>query len=663
MSQETFKACAFYVLAAAIIVCSLTVNGLLAFLVSFRSPINPNFGRTTNERWKIEPPYPDDRLENIFWFVQVTDLHISEHVRPKIVPDLIEWCVQVHQVVKPQLILATGDLTDAKATDQVSSFQHKLEWERYNEARKSCYQRAALTSNEKLAPWIDIRGNHDSFDMDLQDANSLSVSWFTHNVASQPQNVSHLVIDKGFGRYSFIGVDFSPQPGPSRPLNFFGYYNQERDGDKLSEFVELESRSNLTFFFGHHTLNVVTSSEKFLATMKYGAVYLCGHLHALLNNTKSTLRLYGYHHLKQSSLLELELADFQGNRRFRIMAVDHDMLSFTDVSTNQWPVVVITCPKHAQYAIPEKERLERMRYSTHIRMLVFSPSSIKSVSISIRTRDSSNTIWEAEAVHSEGPLYVAKWDPALFETGLFIIHVIAEDSQGRKSEVEQPFSLDGSTEKLPFLSSLVIASDLTRSAKFLFWTAHFAILVLMFFLRFKTIAMKRLHLFNIPVVGNMLHKLWFYAQNGHLVKPFVLYQLLIAYAPWYIGALLSNRYAVVFVNGVLFMDGTFIPSGLNYVFGACHLLLFDIPIIYSISSALERSILRKSDLKLSCQHSSCEVVKYKVMMFIAFLMIIWQCHKSFELFLNYGILAICTNVVEFYCIFMYVYQFYFAFHL
>ena len=78
--------------------------------------------------------------------------------------------------------------------------------------------------------------------MDLQDANSLSVSWFTHNVASQPQNVSHLVIDKGFGRYSFIGVDFSPQPGPSRPLNFFGYYNQER-----GEMVDITINGQMIF--------------------------------------------------------------------------------------------------------------------------------------------------------------------------------------------------------------------------------------------------------------------------------------------------------------------------------------------------------------------------------------------------------------------------------
>ena len=107
----------------------------------------------------------------------------------------------------------------------------------------------------------------------------------------------------------------------------------------------------------------------FLKFYRYGAVYLCGHLHALLNS-KGTQHLYGYHHLRDSSLLELELGDFQTNRRFRVMAVDHDMISFTDVSFNRWPVVVITCPKHAEYTIRDKEPLGRMNHATHIRQAI-----------------------------------------------------------------------------------------------------------------------------------------------------------------------------------------------------------------------------------------------------------------------------------------------------
>ena len=47
-------------------------------------------------------------LKELFMFVQVTDLHISEHKRPEIASDLEKWCVQMHDVIKPQFILVTG---------------------------------------------------------------------------------------------------------------------------------------------------------------------------------------------------------------------------------------------------------------------------------------------------------------------------------------------------------------------------------------------------------------------------------------------------------------------------------------------------------------------------------------------------------------------------
>ena len=61
-----------------------------------------------------------------------------------------------------------GDLTDAKAKDQVTSYQHKSEWQTYKRTRDECYSRAAAAqeksyvdgSRKNLAPWIDIRGNH-----------------------------------------------------------------------------------------------------------------------------------------------------------------------------------------------------------------------------------------------------------------------------------------------------------------------------------------------------------------------------------------------------------------------------------------------------------------------------------------------------------------------
>ena len=91
--------------------------------------------------------------------------------------------------------------------------------------------------------------------------------------------------------------------------------------------------------------------------------------------------------------LELELGDWMWNRRlvchfllcffffsyvlvdmlscfdvrYRLVAVDHDLVSFTDTSLHQWPLVLITNPKPAQFVIPHAEPLDRMALSSHVR--------------------------------------------------------------------------------------------------------------------------------------------------------------------------------------------------------------------------------------------------------------------------------------------------------
>ena len=53
--------------------------------------------------------------------------------------------------------------------------------------------------------------------------------------------------------------------------------------------------------------------------------------------------------------------------RFRLLAVDHDILSFVDTSLHKWPLVLITNPVDAEFKVPEREPLGRILHSTHIR--------------------------------------------------------------------------------------------------------------------------------------------------------------------------------------------------------------------------------------------------------------------------------------------------------
>ena len=48
--------------------------------------------------------------------------------------------------------------------------------------------------------------------------------------------------------------------------------------------------------------------------------------------------------LHQTGTPEYELADWQENRRYRLLAVDHGLLSFVDIRHSSWPAVLVTNP-------------------------------------------------------------------------------------------------------------------------------------------------------------------------------------------------------------------------------------------------------------------------------------------------------------------------------
>lgn len=65
---------------------------------------------------------------SVSWFVQLSDLHVSTYSHPEIVPDLLAFGSQVLSTVRPQVLLVTGDLVDAK-TRAEGSQQHPEEWQ------------------------------------------------------------------------------------------------------------------------------------------------------------------------------------------------------------------------------------------------------------------------------------------------------------------------------------------------------------------------------------------------------------------------------------------------------------------------------------------------------------------------------------------------------
>ena len=104
--------------------------------------------------------------------------------------------------------------------------------------------------------------------------------------------------------------------------------------------------------------------------------------------------------------------------RFRLLAIDHDLFSFTDTRLDQWPLVLITNPKDAHFVVPSREPSGRMTHSTHIRLLAFSPEPISEVRVWVN----GERLGDPRAT-SGGPLFTVPWQPEKYAFDLHTIRV------------------------------------------------------------------------------------------------------------------------------------------------------------------------------------------------------------------------------------------------
>ncbi|XP_017772189.1 PREDICTED: transmembrane protein 62-like [Nicrophorus vespilloides] len=531
-------------------------------------------------------PQITDSNDNLIWFLQISDIHISMFREKSRVTEFSEFCQITLDVIKPTVVLATGDLTDATDSDNIGSHQNKGDWEFYKQVLKE-----ANVLNKTI--WLDIRGNHDTFNVISLESPQ---NFFTnYSIQGKENPRSYLYqIEKNGILYSFLGVDACLKSGPRRPFNFVGLlYNQEIDEIKLLIEKVKESKSEHTIWFGHFPTSCVLSQSdgirSLLGSLKQGTVYVCGHLHTLVSNMYT---------LQNDGFLELELGDWKNNRRYRLMAIDHGFISFTDVGHREWPVVLITNPKDALFVIPEKENLESIANSTHIRVLVFSVSKITEVQVNI-----DETGW-LTCIHKNGPLYVLEWDPSIYGRGLHHIKVFVKDESNREKIISQPFSLDGARPSFKLLSRIALMGNFSL----IFQGAFYVFLVL---LVLPVISYRFIHKLVIqgklrkPVMRKgffrtWIRKMWILSSIDRLFWPIVLYPIYLSFGPWSIGYIIEDYIGVVFPWGI-FVNGSFLPGSFTYVYGTLHLLILQLQ-VFNLANAVDsrfRYHIVKADLKKS----------------------------------------------------------------
>ncbi|XP_030805469.1 transmembrane protein 62 [Geospiza fortis] len=409
--------------------------------------------------------------------------------------------------------------------------------------------------------WIDIKGNHDSFNIPRLDSVQ---NYYRKYSAWHKDGSFHYIHTTSFGNYSFICVDATLSPGPKRPYNFFGILNMNQMAE-LSLMATESLHSNHTIWFGHYpTSTIISPSPGIRTLMSSATAYLCGHLHTM-GGLMPVL-----HSQHRGGTLELELGDWMDNRKYRILAFDHDLLSFADLNFEEWPVVLITNPKSFLYSSSTHEPLDKILYSTHIRILAFSPSVIISVKVYI------DGVHLGNAHQVSGPLYVLKWSPQNYSEGFHHIDVTVQDASGRIGTRGHLFGMEENLSlRFDFWSSVILLTDHYVLARVLFGlTVLIQITLLVVFRHLQKPALK-----GKPGLLTMTsYSLHVFSKTNTFYYSILVLNLYTILGPWFVGELIDGQMGACFSFGV-FVGGTFLQGSMTFVVGILQMMFFNLPLM------------------------------------------------------------------------------------
>lgn len=619
------------VLILIVVLSILAANILNSITVDFES-FDDNLKSATRNLSDI--PIIDDRPNELMWFAQVSDLHLSIFQDAERGTDLFELCEYSMKIINPSVILATGDLTDAKRADFIGSQQYEEEWMKY----RSILDRCRTTKN---IPWLDIKGNHDNFDVpSVTSRRNFFINYSMQGRKHSRSYVHKLVV--GSKKYAFIGIDACPALGLKRPFNFIGIL-PDSELVELRKLLESVADAEYIIWFGHYPTSCILSHRpgvrSVISSSDRSIAYLCGHFHSIWGLVPNMYTL------QKNGFYELELADWKENRLFRVVAIDHGLLSFVDVAHKDWPIILITNPKNALYQSPFREPLSAMLSSTHIRILVFSPSKVVSVLLKIDDND-----W-ARAIPTGGPLFVSPWRSTDFSSGLHYLYVTVQDQDGRSKQIVHPFSLDGTRLQYSFLSRILLMLNFTAVMQAMYGCAVISCVLPYCFLRYmnkRALESKnRLPILKNTFAHRWLRRMWILSNIDSLFYPMVLYPLYISIGPWALAELLDGEYGIIFIWGI-FVRNTYVPATFTYGYAFMQLFLFHGPLVTYTAYALDKRFFRLLQRTPTINYENKVLTSLKASSghFPYVLLLISQIIIGYTFYLAYGVLAIITGPVR-----------------
>ncbi|KAK8744460.1 hypothetical protein OTU49_000817 [Cherax quadricarinatus] len=496
--------------------------------------LESNYLQYSRKDW--EEKIDRDSQRGLIWLVQISDIHLHTGAVEE-VQHFQEFVDDAITILKPAAVLVTGDLTNSKVYG-VKLAQLPQEWSIY---QRSVKDRLVL-NNSTL--WLDIAGNHDNFD-EVQHshfkAHAVQVDFGTSRTAKA-------TVIRGIDgqNITLLPLDASLKPG-IRAFNFLGHLPDEELKDLHNAALEARTKGNIVMFYGHYPISTIVSSKDLKKLLAMGTAYLCGHLHTGFGfiDTMWTRHATG--------LIEVELADWFHNHRYRILTVDNGQVTWLDITHPSWPVVIVSSV--GRYPKGQAS----VRYI--VRLLVFTNEEISAVSVRV---DDNLGHW-ITCKHKYGPLYTATvdvqtdtWEPHVKEEDFVKnLQVLVGNSSGSKTLLRIGMEGAGFLRPQPsYLGSLILSIKLHDVFLVIYMTGIGTCSLLLILGRYQVRCDPLIPKRMIGASSSLSNNRTVFV----LVVVFLLYPFI---GPWYIGHLAKDKLGAVFMWGI-FVDSTMLPGELTY---------------------------------------------------------------------------------------------------
>lgn len=232
--------------------------------------------------------------------------------------------------------------------------------------------------------------------------------------------------------------------------------------------------------------------------------------------------------------------------------------------------------------------------SSHIRVLVFSPSA--PVSVVAHVADGATLPCTPAARPHDAPraasLFVCAWSPADLPAGLLTVSVDVVCEDGTSRHVTQPFSVDGTAAPNTLLASFILLSNIQLMARAVFLVVYLATTIGLVFASTHTPPQPpRTFLCGLPAT------LWALvvtvSRCKSILRLLVFYQLYIIVGPWFVGELVGGQLGAFTVHGVV-SGGKLFPTPFGVVQGTFQMVLGVWPLVLALGWRLQPALVSRA---------------------------------------------------------------------